>query len=145
MKISCVRKLWFCAGHRVLSHEGKCANCHGHNYTLYAYAEADDKELDSIGRVIDFSVIKGQLGTWIDKFWDHTFLIFEKDEELFNIRKTLAENKPAFICSFNPTAENMAKYLLDFVCPVLFNETGITITKIKLYETENCYVEVEKE
>lgn len=135
-----IRKIHFCSGHRVLNHESKCANAHGHNYVLWLYAETSG--LDSIGRVIDFSVLKEKMGSWIEKHWDHTFLIYEKDEKLLAVKETLQENKPVFICNFNPTAENMAQYLLDVISPVLFKDTGVVITKIELYETENCKVEV---
>ena len=136
------RKIHFCSGHRVLNHESKCANAHGHNYTLWIHAEA--KELDSIGRVIDFSVLKEKAGKWIDDNWDHTFLINEADVELLSAKDLLQKNKPVFICSFNPTAEEMAKYLIDTVFPDLFAEDKIKITKVVLYETENCFVELER-
>lgn len=136
-----IRKIHFCSGHRVLNHESKCANAHGHNYVLWLYAEA--KELDQIGRVIDFSVLKEKMGAWIEEKWDHTFLIYEKDLDLISIKNILEKNKPVFICDFNPTAENMAQYLLEKICPELFKNTDVVITKIELYETENCKVEVE--
>ena len=53
--ITCTRRIQFCAGHRVMGHEGKCRNLHGHNYVVFVTAQAD--ELDSVGRVIDFSVL----------------------------------------------------------------------------------------
>ena len=125
-----------------MNHESKCANAHGHNYVLWLYAESD--ELDSIGRVIDFSVLKEKAGKWIDDNWDHTFLINEKDVELLSAKDLLQKNKQVFICSFNPTAEEMAKYLIDNVFPDLFAEDKIKITKVVLYETENCFVELER-
>lgn len=138
-----VRKIHFCSGHRVLNHESKCANAHGHNYVLWAYAEPIGfNGLDSIGRVIDFSVIKEKLGGWIEEFWDHSFLIYKEDKELMNIREVLGKNKPPYICSFNPTAEEMGKFLIEKVCPDLFRDTGVMISKIVLYETENCFIEV---
>lgn len=140
MRIEAVRKIHFCAGHRVLNHESKCANAHGHNYVLWAYANAT--QLDSIGRVIDFSVIKEKLGGWIEENWDHTFLINERDSTLITIGHYLSKNKPVYICPFNPTAEEMAKYLIELICPMLFKNDEIYISKIILYETENCYVEV---
>lgn len=140
--LKAARKIHFCSGHRVLNHESKCANAHGHNYTLWIHAEAN--ELDSIGRVIDFSVLKEKAGGWIDKNWDHTFLINEADVELLSAKDLLQKNKPVFICSFNPTAEEMAKYLIDTVFPSLFAEDKIKITKVVLYETENCFVELER-
>jgi 6-pyruvoyltetrahydropterin/6-carboxytetrahydropterin synthase len=124
-----------------MGHENKCATPHGHNYTAWVYAEADD--LDDLGRVIDFSVLKEKIGGWIDREWDHTFLVYEKDIDTIKALKLMPRKKPDFICPFNPTAENMADYLLDIVCPSELKGTGVTVTKIKLYETENCFAEAE--
>jgi len=135
-----IRKIQFCSGHRVLNHESKCANAHGHNYVAWFYAESNT--LDDIGRVIDFSVLKEKIGTWIDTHWDHTFIIYQEDIELIKIREVLQKNKPVYVTSFNPTAENMAEYLLRVVCPEQLKDTGVKVTKIELYETENCKVEV---
>ena len=35
MKLTCTRRLQFCAGHRVYGHESKCANVHGHNLAVF--------------------------------------------------------------------------------------------------------------
>lgn len=138
-QISCTRRIHFCAGHRVMGHENKCANAHGHNY--YAYFEAEAEKLDSIGRVIDFSILKKKIGDWIDLNWDHTFLVFEQDLEAISALKMMPGNKPPFICPFNPTAENMALYLLEIICPQLLKETGVTVVKVTIQETDNCIAE----
>lgn len=140
MKIEAVRKLHFCSGHRVHGHESKCANLHGHNYVLWIHAVAD--KLDEVGRVVDFSVLKDRIDPWVQLHWDHTFLAYEKDTELLALEPLSPKNKPWFICPFNPTAENMAVYLLKEIIPDLLKETGVTISKLVLYETENCKVEV---
>jgi 6-pyruvoyltetrahydropterin/6-carboxytetrahydropterin synthase len=138
--IKAVRKIHFCSGHRVLNHESKCANLHGHNYVAWVYAEVP--ELDSIGRVIDFSVLKEKVGGWIDEHWDHTTLLFIEDRELLEISIAFEKNKKVFICPFNPTAENMAEYILKVVGPEVLVGTGVRLTKVELWETENCKVEV---
>ncbi len=133
--ITCSRRIQFCAGHRVLNHESKCANPHGHNYVVWIHARSS--ELDSIGRVIDFSVLKEMIGGWLDHFWDHTFIVYEKDKNLIDSLKPFHKNKPLWIAPFNPTAENMAQYLLD-ISPKLLQGTGVEVYKIELFETENC-------
>lgn len=140
MKISAVRKFTFCAGHRVFGHELKCANVHGHNYTLYVHASADS--LDPLGRVIDFSELKARVEPWLQEHWDHTFLYYENDVEMKRLGSLAPKTKPWFSCPFNPTAENIASYLLSDILPSLLKETGITVVKIDLWETENCKVEV---
>jgi len=139
--MKCSRKIHFCSGHRVLNHESKCANLHGHNYIAWIYAASD--KLDSLGRIIDFSVLKEKVGGWIDEHWDHTTILFEEDFDLREVEKAMAVNKPVFHLPTNPTAENMAYYLLRVVCPLTLADTGVKVTKIKLYETENCFAEVE--
>ena len=138
-KIKCTRKIHFCAGHRVMNHENKCATAHGHNYYVHLVAEAP--QLDSIGRVIDFSVLKEKVGGWIDEHWDHTFLVCDKDHLLIEALRSLPRKKEPFICPFNPTAEEMAKYLLHIICPGLLKDTHVVITKVVVYETDNCYAE----
>lgn len=137
--ISCTRKLTFCAGHRVLGHESKCATPHGHNYEVHITATAP--KLDEIGRIIDFSILKEKIGEWIDKKWDHTFILYQEDKDLIQALSSIKGKKPPFIASFNPTAENIAHYLLSVVCKEVLEGTGITVTKITLYETINCYAE----
>lgn len=139
MKIQAVRRIQFCAGHRVHEHESKCATPHGHNYVVYFHADID--ELDSLGRVIDFSVLKEKLGGWIDLHWDHTFICYKEDKLTISLLEQAPKFKPLFIMDVNPTAENMADYLLRKVSPDLMKGTGVTVTKVVLWETENCFVE----
>jgi 6-pyruvoyltetrahydropterin/6-carboxytetrahydropterin synthase len=133
-----VRRLQFCAGHRLLNHEGKCRHVHGHNYVALFYAEAD--HLDALGRVIDFSVLKEKIGGWIEEHWDHSFIYFTQDDQMAHALD-VAESK-CFALFENPTAENLASYLLERVCPLVLESTGVRVVKVELWETENCKVEV---
>lgn len=138
-EITITRKLEFDAGHRVMNHESKCATLHGHRYVVELTATAES--LDSIGRIIDFSVLKERIGGWIDANWDHTCLIFKEDRVVINALKFLPQHKPVFETDFNPTAENMAEYLLNTVCPEKLKDTGVQVTKVTLWETPNCKAE----
>jgi 6-pyruvoyltetrahydropterin/6-carboxytetrahydropterin synthase len=100
-------------------------------------------ELDAIGRVVDFSVLKERLGSWVDKNWDHSFLVNEEDSVLMAAIPPVMKNKDAFICPFNPTAENMAEYVLKVVAPKVMEGTGVEVFKIVLWETENCFATAE--
>jgi len=99
--------------------------------------------LDSVGRVIDFSVLKDRIGGWIDKWWDHTMILGINDIKTISGVRKFQKNKPLFILSENPTAENMASFLLNNVCPSQLLGTGVIVTKIVLWETENCFASVE--
>lgn len=137
---TCVRLLKCDTGHRVLGHEGKCAHPHGHEYRFEIEACADD--LDSIGRVIDFSVLKAKIGKWIDENWDHNFIVNSEDEYLIRALFSVPGTRAPFVFfDGNPTAENLAAYLLNVVCPRELKETGVQVTRVRVWETQNCFAE----
>ena len=137
--VTCTRRIEFDTAHRVVGHEGKCKNLHGHRYALEATFAS--KALDDLGRVVDFGVIKELLGDWINDNWDHTTVLFDKDKVLGKAITTSTGQK-IFYLPANPTAENMAEYLMHSVCPKLFGKLPIECVRIRLYETPNCYAEV---
>ena len=112
---------------------------HGHRYVIEATFAADG--LDDIGRVIDFGVIKERLKQWIDANWDHNTILWQRDIALGSAIEAQLQQK-VFYLPTNPTAENMAQYLLEVVCRELFPENGLKCTQIRLYETPNCYATV---
>lgn len=141
---TCTRIIGFDAGHRVVEHEGKCAHLHGHRYTVHITAQAE--KLDGVGRVIDFSVLKDKVGGWIDEHWDHGFILYGNDPfksvlEGHHIRLDSAERQKLYLMPFNPTAENIARYLLRSICPELLRGTGVQVVKVVVWETPNCYAE----
>jgi 6-pyruvoyltetrahydropterin/6-carboxytetrahydropterin synthase len=138
--ISAARRVQFCAGHRVRNHENKCKHLHGHNYQVFFHAQCADG-LDELGRVIDFGVLKDKLGSWIEENWDHGFVLWRDDVDAIEALRKLPDQK-IYLTPTNPTAENMALYLLNMVAPSLMAGSGVTVTKIVLWETENCFVEV---
>lgn len=138
-QITCTRKLQFCAGHRVMGHENKCAHLHGHNYIVHVTAQADN--LDSVGRIVDFSVLKKEVGEWIEINWDHGFLLNEKDHEAVNLIKGFMDgNQKLYLLDENPTAENIATFLVNLGNKLL-KDYGINVVKVLVWETPNCYAE----
>ncbi|MES2215379.1 MAG: 6-carboxytetrahydropterin synthase [Pseudomonadota bacterium] len=140
-RISCTRKIEFDAGHRVIGHENKCKYLHGHRYVLEVQAESE--ELNELGFVVDFGEIKSLVKGWIDEYFDHNVILHEEDRALGEeIAK--ATNQTPYYLPNNPSAENIATYLMDKIMPKLFAGKPFWITKLKLYETPNCFVEVVK-
>ena len=139
-RVTAVRKLQFCAGHRVHMHESKCRHLHGHNYEVHFHAESASG-LDALGRVIDFGVLKERLGGWLEANWDHGLVLWEADAEAIAAARLLSDQK-IYLLSANPTAENMALALLHEVAPQALAGTGVTVTRVVLWETANCYTEV---
>ncbi|MES2961641.1 MAG: 6-carboxytetrahydropterin synthase [Pseudomonadota bacterium] len=137
--ITCTRRIEFDAAHRIINHESKCKMLHGHRYALEATFVADD--LDNLGRVIDFGVIREVLGGWIDDNFDHNTILSVKDKELGEkIAETTGQK--IYYIQENPTAENIANYIFSEICPKLFADKNVRCVGIKLYETPNCYTEV---
>ena len=82
------KRMEIAGAHRLsLPYESKCENLHGHNWVVVVCCRA--KELNDAGMVCDFTHIKKAIH---DKL-DHQFL---ND-----------------ILPFNPTAENIAKWICD--------------------------------
>ena len=70
-----------------LDYESKCSNLHGHNWIVTVYCKS--KDLDKNGMVVDFKHIKNKI-------------MDELDHKYIND-----------IVDFNPTAENMAKWICE--------------------------------
>lgn len=138
MSLTIMRRIKFCAGHRLYKHGGKCEHFHGHNYVADFFVQGEEQ--DEVGRVLDFSELKKRVKGWIDAHWDHSFLISDRDE---NARKALQMVVPSrfFVLPYNPTAENMAKYLLEEMCPEALEGTGAKACRVRIWETEESYAE----
>lgn len=159
MIITATRYHDFSAGHRVAGHESKCAYLHGHNYRVHFICEAKDGDggLDSLGRVIDFSVIKSRLCQWLEDNWDHKFLAWKDDPLIQALYKTcfphesqtdelnLMLDDSIVWTAFNPTAENMGRYLLEVVGPRQLVGTGVDLIEVVVEETRKCSATVKKE
>lgn len=121
-------------GHRVYGHESKCKYLHGHNYRVTFTISTP--ELDSVGRVLDFSVIKSKLCMWLEDNYDHKFLIWSNDpllEQLNGIDPESVVEVP-----YNPTAENIAKYLVEVIGPEQLKGTGAKLIHCEVEETRKC-------
>jgi len=134
-----MRRITFCAGHRLLGHEGKCQNLHGHNYV--AEFHVTGQEQDEVGRILDFKLLKDKCKGWLDDNWDHAFVLWDKDENALAAVRSCTPHR-IFELPYNPTAENMAKYLLEVACPIILEGTGATAHKIVVWESEESYAEV---
>lgn len=164
MPYEVIRSHEICAGHRVVGHESKCRHLHGHNYVFHFHVAPKPLDgvsvkgdpLDQVGRVIDFSVVKSTLCEWLETNWDHRFLHWEKDDlmnglaEIVGFEHSCGEHISAkdqlhFLDSlvalpFNPTAENLAQYMVEVIGPRLLDEHGVELVKCTIEETSKCHV-----
>ena len=105
----------FSSAHQLRGYKGKCENLHGHNYKIEIYARG--RELDNIGLLVDF----GELKTAADEvvqYLDHR-----------NINEL-----PPFDVELNPSAENVARYILERVASRVGDER-VQVYKVRCFET----------
>lgn len=144
--ITITRKLEFDAGHRIPDHNSQCRNLHGHRYvlevTLTGRVVDHDGQADN-GMIMDFSDVKALAKENLVDLWDHAFLVYEKDLKVKEFLDSLPNHKTVVLDRV-PTVENLARIAFDMLKSVYRDRyaTGLSLSKIKLYETPNCWAEV---
>ena len=126
---SVTREISFCYGHRLLDYDGKCRHLHGHNGRAVITLAA--AELDRLGMVLDFTLLKRVVGGWIDAQLDHKMLLHRDDPALAFLRQ---QGEPVFVMDANPTAENIARLIFEYTAG-----QGFPVVEVQLWETESCY------
>jgi len=119
----------FCYGHRLINYQGKCRHLHGHN--ARAVITLESHGLDDRGMVKDFSDVKRLLWEWLDREIDHTLLL-HRDDPVLPVLQDVGERVRAVDC--NPTAENIARMIFDFVA-----DTGYPVVDVTVWETETSH------
>jgi 6-pyruvoyltetrahydropterin/6-carboxytetrahydropterin synthase len=73
---------------------------------------------------------------WLEDNWDHKFLVYQQDP----LAMTLQQQDPdgVVIVPFNPTAENMAEYLLTHVGPIQLVDELCVLVEVRIEETAKC-------
>ena len=121
-------KLQWTAAHRLINYTGPCAMLHGHFWTAEIHLAAS---LNPAGMSVDFSVIKKDLGGWIDKYWDHGTLVSANDKSLL---RWLRANKQKHYCFSNPTAEVLSVSLYE-KARELFGSTRVLVSGVTVSES----------
>lgn len=124
-----VKSISFCYGHRLLNYVGPCANLHGHNAKAEIRLSSD--KLDHCGMVMDFGDVKSTVKAWIDDNLDHTMLL-SKGDPLIPVFEERGER--FYLMEHNPTAENIAKLIYDYV-----EQQGFPVVSVTLWETDTSF------
>ena len=110
----------FEAAHFIRGYAGKCARLHGHNWTVEAIIRGE--ELDELGMLVDFKILKAELKKILDDF-DHRFL---------NELETFAQD--------NPTAENLARKIYQRLAASEIFSGSTKLYAVKVHESPNSCV-----
>jgi 6-pyruvoyltetrahydropterin/6-carboxytetrahydropterin synthase len=128
------KEVYFCYGHRLMNHPGKCRNLHGHS--VKASISIEQEYLNEQGMVCDFSDIRDCVEAYIDQNLDHNFLLHKDDP----IIPMLTANKERFLAlDEHPTAEVLSKMIY-----LHLKQSGFSVSQVVLWETASahaCYRE----
>lgn len=115
-------KAEFEAAHYIDGYKGKCQRLHGHNWVVEAVVSG--RELDELGMLVDFKVLKSALNEVLDEL-DHRYL-----------------NELPIFATKNPTAENLARYIFECLSTSeVFVTSTARLIAIKVYESpRSCVV-----
>jgi 6-pyruvoyltetrahydropterin/6-carboxytetrahydropterin synthase len=105
----------FSSAHALRGYKGKCEHLHGHNWKIEVHVRGT--RLNEIGLLVDFKELKAATKR-VMEYLDHKIL-----NEL-----------PPFDERWNPSSENIARYILDEVGSQINNEFRI-VYKVRAWET----------
>ena len=106
----------FAAAHRLEEYGGKCEALHGHNWLVEVGVEGP--ELDEIGLLLDFKVLKRTVGELMDEL-DHTLL-----------------NEHPFFAEHNPTSERIARWIFDGTVARV-GDPRLRVSFVRVWESED--------
>ena len=124
----------FDSAHFLAGYDGKCANLHGHRWTVEVKIGGELKtEGQERGMLTDSGVLKKAVRALADRY-DHA-LIYEAGSLREKTLDALREERFRLIeVPFRPTAENFAKHFAD-----LLAADGLPVRSVTVWETpDNC-------
>ncbi len=127
----------FDSAHFLSGYNGKCANLHGHRWTIEVTAAQEELQAEGQcrGMVIDFGDLKKAVRCIADDF-DHATIYEEGTLKDATIAAFKDEGFRLIALPFRPTAECFAKHIYG-----LLKAEGIPVKSVTVYETpENCAV-----
>ncbi len=122
------------------SYSEECQRIHGHSYkvevtVVSAFLNAD-------GMVVDFKLLS-EYANAVFGNWDHSLIISQNKQDEWEedgIFIPLLSHSELIILPFNPTAENMAKYIFEELQE--YFPTDVRVSKVCVWETAKakaCY------
>jgi 6-pyruvoyltetrahydropterin/6-carboxytetrahydropterin synthase len=106
----------FRAAHRIPAPDGSLEPLHEHNWRVEAFFEGD--ALDKTGLVADFTLLRRRIA-----------------EATRHLSGVCLNNLPAFAV-IGPSAEMIARHVYELLAPRV--PPGVMLTKVRVWETEDC-------
>jgi 6-pyruvoyltetrahydropterin/6-carboxytetrahydropterin synthase len=158
------KEVQFDYGHRIMRHNSKCRNLHGHRGKVVAYFSGPLQVAGSSdGMVADFSDLKAILDEQVHGLWDHTFIV-ERGDKLNNpfdkvrdyrdyyylvegnvsliFKRSDSLDSTLVVASCAPTAENLAyisfyaiKYGLQAAIVAKTLSEDVQLESVEFWET----------
>ncbi|MCK5121582.1 MAG: 6-pyruvoyl tetrahydrobiopterin synthase [Methylomarinum sp.] len=131
---SITKEVYFCYGHRLMNHAGKCKNLHGHS--VKASISIKQEQLNEQGMVCDFSDLKECVENYINQYLDHNFIL-HKDDPI--VPMLVQQNERFMTIDEHPTAEVLSKMIYQHL-----KQQGLNVDQVVLWETASanaCYRE----
>jgi len=125
--------------HAIYGYPGACKNIHGHSYELHVTVSENKKKRSYIpdtGFIIDFKELKKIVNTHIIQALDHKLIL---SKYYLSENSSIYQQDNLVSWDSEPTAENLLLYIHSVICDNL--PKGISLVKLKLYETKDSYAE----
>jgi 6-pyruvoyltetrahydropterin/6-carboxytetrahydropterin synthase len=123
------KEVYFCYGHRLMNHAGKCRHLHGHS--VKAAISVKQQQLNENGMVCDFSELRDCVETYINDTLDHNFLVHKNDPIIPLLN---AQNERFLAIDEHPTAEVLSKMIFQYL-----KQHGFAVDQVVLWETASAY------
>lgn len=123
------KEVYFCYGHRLMNHPGKCRHLHGHS--VKASISVKQERLNEQGMVCDFADIGKCVESYIDGELDHNFLLYKNDPIIPLLE---GSNERFLALDEHPTAEVLSKMIYRYL-----QQQGFPVDQVVLWETASAY------
>jgi len=121
------KEVYFCYGHRLMQHAGKCRHLHGHSVKAAITLKAE--RLNDQGMVCDFAEIAASAAAFIETELDHNLLL-HRDDPLVPMLKEA--NERCLLLAEHPTSEYLAQLIYQFI-----KAKGYDVERVTLWETSS--------
>ncbi|MDO4155914.1 MAG: 6-carboxytetrahydropterin synthase QueD [Oscillospiraceae bacterium] len=133
-------KAAFDSAHFLSGYQGKCANLHGHRWTVEVMVEQENLQTEGVcrGMLIDFGDLKTALRQ-LAAYYDHALIYEEGSLRQATVQALQEEQFRLIAVPFRPTAECFAKHFFQ-----LLQHQNLPVKQVVVYETPDNYAAYEE-